>query len=114
RRELLHAPGEKATVGVDQDRTNALLREGCEGRFEIAIGSGVHNNELQAERAAAQRSATTNWVDGAAGSTRTPNRAALDINSRSNCNRFGTSSAFNWQRNGLKLRMTVPLDRLSV
>ena len=28
-----------------------LLRKSCEGRFEIAIGSGIHNNELQAQRA---------------------------------------------------------------
>jgi hypothetical protein len=27
------------------------LREGCEGRFEIAIVSGTHKNELQAQRA---------------------------------------------------------------
>jgi hypothetical protein len=25
--------------------------KGCEDRFEIAIGSGIHNNELQAQRA---------------------------------------------------------------
>jgi hypothetical protein len=35
---------------VLQDRTNALLRKTCEGRFEIAIGSGVRNNKLQAQR----------------------------------------------------------------
>jgi hypothetical protein len=28
-----------------------LLRKSCEGRFEIAIGSGIHDNELQAQRA---------------------------------------------------------------
>ena len=28
-----------------------LLRKSCEGRFEIAIGSSIHNNELQAQRA---------------------------------------------------------------
>ena len=28
-----------------------LLRQGCERGFEIAIGSGIHNNELQAQRA---------------------------------------------------------------
>jgi hypothetical protein len=28
-----------------------LLRKGCERRFEIAVGSGIHNNELQAQRA---------------------------------------------------------------
>jgi hypothetical protein len=33
--------------------------------------------------------ATTDWGD--AGSARTPNTAALGINSRSNCNRFGDS-----------------------
>jgi hypothetical protein len=39
-------PGRRA--GADQDRTNVLLRKSCEGRFEIAIGSGIHNNELPA------------------------------------------------------------------
>src|SRR6516165_2094187 len=50
RHELLHAPTEEGAV-TDQDRTNALLRKTCEGRFEIAIGSGIPNNELQAQRA---------------------------------------------------------------
>jgi hypothetical protein len=50
RRELFRAPGEKVTV-ADQDRTNALLRKSCEGRFEIAIGSGILDNELQAQLA---------------------------------------------------------------
>ena len=50
RRELLHPPGEEGTV-ANQDRTNALLRKTCEGRFEIAIASGVMNKELQAQRA---------------------------------------------------------------
>jgi hypothetical protein len=49
-RELFGAPGVEAT-GTDQDRTNALLRKSCEGRFEIALGSGINNNELQAQRA---------------------------------------------------------------
>ena len=48
RRELFHPSAEDV---ADQDRTNALLRKSCEGRFEIAIGSGIHNNELQAQRA---------------------------------------------------------------
>ena len=48
RRELFHAPDVEVT-GVDQDRTNMLLRKSCEGRFEIAIGSGIHNNELKAQ-----------------------------------------------------------------
>jgi len=47
RRELYRAPGVEGT-GADQDRTNALLRKSCKGRFEIAIGSGIPNNELQA------------------------------------------------------------------
>jgi hypothetical protein len=48
-RELFRAPGVEGTV-ADQDRTNALLRS-CEGGFEIAIGSGIHNNESPAKRA---------------------------------------------------------------
>ena len=28
-----------------------LSRKSCEGRFEIAIGSGIHNNELEAPHA---------------------------------------------------------------
>ena len=50
RRKLFHATVEEGTV-AEQDRTNALLRKSCEGRFEIAIGSGIHNKELQAQRA---------------------------------------------------------------
>ena len=50
RRELFHAAVVKGT-GADQDRTDALLRKSCEGRFEIAIGSGIHHNELPAQRA---------------------------------------------------------------
>ena len=50
RHELFRARGKEGTV-ADEDRTYALLRKTCEGRFEIAIGSGVHNNELKAQRA---------------------------------------------------------------
>ena len=50
RRELFHVPIVEGTA-ADQDRTNVLLREICEGRFEIAIGSCIRNNELQAQRA---------------------------------------------------------------
>ncbi len=50
RRELFRAPVVEG-ADADQDRTNTLLRKSCEGRFEIAIGSGIHNNELQAQRA---------------------------------------------------------------
>src|SRR5262249_29106492 len=45
RRELFYALPVEGTV-ADQDRTNALLRESCEGRFEIAIGPGIHNDEM--------------------------------------------------------------------
>ena len=38
-------------AAVDQDRPNPLLRKSCEGRFEIAIGAGIHNSELQTQRA---------------------------------------------------------------
>jgi hypothetical protein len=52
RHKLFHPPVEEgAAAGADQDRTNALLRQGCERHFEIAIGSGCHDNELQAQRA---------------------------------------------------------------
>jgi len=50
RRELFRAPIVEAT-GTDQDRANALLRKTCECRFEVGIGSGIHDNELQAQRA---------------------------------------------------------------
>ena len=50
RRELLHVPVIQGTV-ADQDRTNTVLRKSCECRFEIAIGSGIHNNKLEAQRA---------------------------------------------------------------
>jgi hypothetical protein len=50
RRELFQTLVEE-TSGDDQSRTNALLRKGCEGWFEIAVGEGLNNNELQAQRA---------------------------------------------------------------
>ena len=54
RRELFYAPGVEGTL-ADQDRTNALLRKSCEGRFKIAIGSGIHNNELLQTQGACRR-----------------------------------------------------------
>ena len=48
RRKLFRAPGEEGIV-ADQDRTNALLRKTSEGPFEIAIGSGIRNSDLQAQ-----------------------------------------------------------------
>jgi hypothetical protein len=93
-RELFHAPIIEG-AGADQGCTNAVLRKKCEGGFEIAVGSGINDSQLQASvRAAACKSAMMDWVAGKAGSTSTPNRVALGINSRSNCNRFGASSAF--------------------
>jgi len=50
RRELFHPPVEEGAA-ADQDPTNAVLQKSCEGRFEIAIGSGIHHKELQAQRA---------------------------------------------------------------
>jgi hypothetical protein len=50
RRELFRALVVEGTA-EDQDRTDMLLGKSCEGRFEIAIGSGINNNELQAQRA---------------------------------------------------------------
>jgi hypothetical protein len=49
-RKLFHAPAVEVTV-ADQDRTDVLLRKTSEGRFETAVGSGVNNNKLQAQRA---------------------------------------------------------------
>ena len=49
-RELFRAAVEKSTV-ADQDCASALLRKSRESCFEIAIGFGIHNNELQAQRA---------------------------------------------------------------
>ena len=36
---------------ADQDRTNTALRKCCEGGLEIAVGFGIHDNKLQAQRA---------------------------------------------------------------
>jgi hypothetical protein len=55
---LIHTLVEEAT-GTDQDRTNTLLRKSCEGRFEIAIGAGIHNSELQPKRAGRRLRNTT-------------------------------------------------------
>ena len=55
--ETLAAKAATTTVPIvfssaaDQDRTSALLRKSCEGRFEIAVGSSIHNIELQVQRA---------------------------------------------------------------
>ena len=48
-RQLFPAADVEAT-GADQDRANALLRKSREGRFQIAVGCGTHNNELPAQR----------------------------------------------------------------
>jgi hypothetical protein len=48
RSKLFRALAVKGTV-FDQDRTNALLRKSGERRFEIAIGAGIHKNELHAQ-----------------------------------------------------------------
>jgi hypothetical protein len=45
RRELFRAAVVEVT-NADQNRTDASLRKSCEGRFEIAIGSGISDNEL--------------------------------------------------------------------
>jgi len=50
RRDLFRVSVEEGT-GANQDRANALLRKSCEGQFEIAIGGGIHDNELRAQRA---------------------------------------------------------------
>jgi hypothetical protein len=49
-RELFRPHSEEGTL-AHEDRTNALLLKGCEGRLEIAIGAGIHNNDLQAKHA---------------------------------------------------------------
>src|SRR5262249_53733145 len=53
RRELSGAQVVEGT-GADKDRTNALLRQRGEGRFEVAVRSGTSKNELHAQRARAR------------------------------------------------------------
>jgi hypothetical protein len=48
RRELFY-PSVEEDAGPNHDCTNTLLRQSCEGRFEIAIGSGARNDELPAQ-----------------------------------------------------------------
>jgi hypothetical protein len=50
RGELFRAPGVEG-IRTDQDPTDALLRKSCKRRFQIAIGSGIHKNELQTQGA---------------------------------------------------------------
>src|SRR5262245_1760921 len=50
RRELFHAPAVDV-ADANKDSTDALLRKRCEGRFEIAVGSGTRKTELHAQRA---------------------------------------------------------------
>ncbi|HWN50887.1 MAG TPA: hypothetical protein VNO18_13885, partial [Xanthobacteraceae bacterium] len=50
RRQLFHAPGVEVAV-ADDDGTGALLGKSCECRFKIAVGPGIHNSKLQAQRA---------------------------------------------------------------
>ena len=50
RYELSRPSVEEVTI-ADQDGTNTLLGKSCERRFEIAIGAGIHDNELQGQRA---------------------------------------------------------------
>src|SRR6516225_5333883 len=92
RRELFDAPGVEGT-GADQDRTNAVLRKCYEGRFEIAVCSGIHYNELQAQCPRRRLQVCDIGLDNRNGRVRkNTERAALGINSWSNCNRFGPSS----------------------
>ena len=81
RRELFRAPVVEGTL-ADQDRTNALLRKSCEGRFEIAIGSGIHNNELQAQRARRRLQVCdggwSGWI-GRVGENAEPGSAGYDL-----------------------------------
>jgi len=61
RRKLFHATVEEGTV-AEQDRTNALLRKSCEGRFEIAIGSGIPTRSCRPSmRAAGCRFCDDGW-----------------------------------------------------
>jgi hypothetical protein len=60
RRELFRVTGVYGTA-ADQDRTNALLRKSCEGSFDIAVGSGIHYSELQAQRACRRLGTCTRW-----------------------------------------------------
>jgi hypothetical protein len=72
RMRVLRAPGEEGT-GTDQNRTDALLRKSCECRFEIAIGAGVQNKQLQAQRASPHlRVAMSVWTSGCAGENAEP------------------------------------------
>jgi hypothetical protein len=50
RGEFFRPSSEEGTL-ANEDRTDALLRKSCEGRFEIAIAPGIRNKELQAQRA---------------------------------------------------------------
>jgi hypothetical protein len=50
RRKLFGVPVVEGTVS-EQDRIQALLRKSRERRFEVAVGSGINNKELQAQRA---------------------------------------------------------------
>jgi hypothetical protein len=50
RRELFRVPGYEGG-STDQDRTNLLSGKSCEGHFEIAVGSGICNNELPVQHA---------------------------------------------------------------
>src|SRR6516164_6820374 len=52
----------------------------------------MHENWQQALNILKDYQIWTDWVSGNAGSARTPNAAALGINSCSNCNCFGDSS----------------------
>ena len=61
--ELFHPPDEKGAL-ADQDRTNALLRKTGEGRFEIARGSCVPNNDLQAQPASRRLQVCDVGLDG--------------------------------------------------
>jgi hypothetical protein len=45
--ELFHAPDVEVT-DADEDCADAVLRKSCEGRFEIAIGSAIHNDHCYA------------------------------------------------------------------
>jgi hypothetical protein len=46
---LFRVPVVEGTV-ANQDCANPLLRQRCKGRFEIAVGPGIHNDEMKTQR----------------------------------------------------------------
>ena len=116
-RERIRASGPDVVVGatavtslalaLHESATNAVKYGGFQNRMARSVSSGrrrVMTSVLSGRRPVVPRSLSPQTLTALVAFL--PNAALLS--------QLGGKIEYDWQRNGLKLRMTVPLDRLSV